>query len=310
MKNILVLTDFSIRADYAAKYALNIAQKIEADLILGHVIEPEKFLGDDRTLRLLKPDVFDLSDENKHMINELESYLQTTIIENKDLKDHKTKIKSVIKSGVFIDQVNNIIDENCVDFLIIGSRKSNSILRFIFGSKTHDLLDKIKCPVLLIPEGLAFKEVRSILYATDLPLNNKKALKILGDFARAFKAVININHISHNSFPIKKSENDIKSSLITQLSENYPEMIYHTVKSNDVTSGLLKIVKSTNIDVLVMVHRKYELLNGFLHKSLSKEMADKSFVPLLILPHFYAIDEALLSEDQLENFCFNTTVTR
>src|SRR5277367_4475636 len=37
MKTILVLTDFSIRADHAAHYALKLAQKIKANLLLCNI---------------------------------------------------------------------------------------------------------------------------------------------------------------------------------------------------------------------------------------------------------------------------------
>ena len=39
MKTILVLTDFSISADYAADYALALAQSIEANLLLCNIFE-------------------------------------------------------------------------------------------------------------------------------------------------------------------------------------------------------------------------------------------------------------------------------
>jgi hypothetical protein len=37
MKTILVMTDFTVRADNAAQYAVALAQKIEADLLLCNV---------------------------------------------------------------------------------------------------------------------------------------------------------------------------------------------------------------------------------------------------------------------------------
>ena len=37
MKTILVLTDFSINADYTAHYALKFAQKIKANLLLCNI---------------------------------------------------------------------------------------------------------------------------------------------------------------------------------------------------------------------------------------------------------------------------------
>ena len=47
MKTILVLTDFSINADYVAHYALKLAQKIKANLLLCNIYQvPE---GEEKT---------------------------------------------------------------------------------------------------------------------------------------------------------------------------------------------------------------------------------------------------------------------
>jgi len=49
MKTILVLTDFSINADHAAHYALKLAQRIGANLLLCNMYElPQDITTTDR----------------------------------------------------------------------------------------------------------------------------------------------------------------------------------------------------------------------------------------------------------------------
>ncbi len=310
MKKILVLTDFSIRAAYAAEFALHIAQTNDSEIILCHIIEPIKAVVNDTGISPLMPDVFDLENENMLQLKELENNLNQIMLSNGSAFKYNPCIKSMIKFGILIEDAQKLIDENKIDLLVIGSRRSNSISRFLLGSKTHTLLDSVSCPVLLIPEALKYHGIKNITYATDLPLNNRKALQYLGDFAKFFNATITVNYLTKNSFPVKKTDGEIKKSLNDQLGEGYPAILYHTLKGNQVVSGLVDMLSTSKVNILVMVHKKYKLMQGLLHASLSKKKADKSFVPLLILPNYFISEEALFTNNELEHFCFDTSDSR
>ncbi len=310
MKKILVLTDFSIRAAYAAEFALHIAQTNDSEIILCHVIELIRTVANDTGINPLMPDIFDLENESMLQLKELQNNLNQIILSNGSAFKYKPGIKSMAKFGILADDAQKLVDENNIDLLVIGSRRSNSISRFLLGSKTHKLLDSVNCPVLLIPEALKYDGIKNITYATDLPLNNRKALRYLGDFAKFFKATITVNYLSKHSSTITKTDEEIKRSLNEQLEEGYPNVLYHTLKGHQVIGGLVEMLGTSKVNVLVMVHKKYELMQGLLHASLSKKMADKSFVPLLILPNYFISEEALFTNSQLEHFCFDTSDSR
>lgn len=61
-----------------------------------------------------------------------------------------------------------MVIQNPIGLIVMSRPKSGKINRLFFGSDTHDLLDKVICPVLIIPVGLKFEPVNEITYATDL----------------------------------------------------------------------------------------------------------------------------------------------
>jgi nucleotide-binding universal stress UspA family protein len=287
MKSILVLTDFSEQANYVAEFAINIAITNKANLIFCHVI------GLDEFEKSIKPglqkdtygyeDTFDLTERLFHF-NQI-------VKENPGSISFSPKINCITEFGTFSDTAEKIVCANSADLVIIGSRHTNCVSRFQFGSQTYTLPDKIKCPVLLIPEGLKFEGIRMIMYATDLPLNNRKALQFLGDLAKPFNATVKVSHISKRSLPVKISDYSIGNSLNDQLGSGYSPVVYQTVKDDNLNAGLLQMIGDDHVSILALVHRKYQFLEGLFHESLSKLMPDKSAIPLLILPNSFISEE-------------------
>ena len=308
MKKILVLTDFSTGAAYAAEFAIHIARSTGASILIAHIIEPINQFVDDTVFDLIEKETDAIINENMIQLKKIEDNLNK-ILSAKGISNHQIEITKTVSFGKLSVNAKKLVEENSIDLVVVGSRKSNSLSRFFLGSKTHTLLDHIKCPILLIPESLKFEGIHNITYATDLPLNNKKALQFLGNFAKHFNAKITVNHLSKVSFPEKKSEETIEKSINDQLGDSYSPILYHTIKSNDVVLGLLETLGNHKVDILVMVHKKYQKLQGLLHVSLSKKMADHSFVPLLILPNSYVSEDDIFTDSQLDHFCFGTSDT-
>jgi nucleotide-binding universal stress UspA family protein len=65
---------------------------------------------------------------------------------------------------------------------------------------------------------------------------------------------------------------------------NYPKIYYRIIKQAKVEQGLDWLCENGQIDMLAMVHRKHDFLDGILNGSHSKKMADHITIPLLIYP--------------------------
>lgn len=303
MKTILVLTDFSLRARNAADYAMNIAIKNKANVILCHVMELTTPIPDNVDFNWPVPHHLFLKNECLNDIKDLSKSLENCIPRNADFKP---SISFISEFGRLSQVADKVIEEQSVDLVVIGSHKSNMVSRFFYGSHTHTLLNKLFCPVLLVPENLRFLGLSDIAYATDLTFNNTRVINYLMEFADPFKARIAVNHISLLEFPDKASDQVIALAINDQLGDKHPQVFYHDIKGAKVKKGLLEVLGSGRVDILVLVHKRYEFFEGLLHSSISMQMADDAKVPLLVLPFSYSIDIADISDEQLDNFCYQT----
>lgn len=163
MKSILVLTDFSSQAEYVAEFAIHIAIKNGSNLIFCHVMEVNDFN------KAVKPksDIHNIGYKNTFDLSERLDTFNKIAKKTAGASSFKPTINCIVEFGTFSDTAEKIVNDQSIDLVIIGSRKTNSLSRFQFGSQTYTLPDKIKCPVLLIPEGLKFEGIQMIMYASN-----------------------------------------------------------------------------------------------------------------------------------------------
>lgn len=296
MKAILVLTDFSSEANYVAEFAINLAITIQANLTFCHVLELDDQQNDEsHTSDRYKTgyrNMFDLSDQLELFKKMAKAY--------KDSSEFMPDIECIVEFGIFADTAAKIVAQKSIDFVMIGSRKSHSVTKFKFGSQTYTLPDKFKCPVLLIPQGSKFDGLKTILYASDLPVNNKKALQFLSDLAKPFKATVKVGHIAKKSQPVKMSLNISSDSLNHQLGRYYTKLVYQTLKDDDLGAGLERMIGKEKINILALAHRKYHFREGVFHASLSKLMSGAD-IPLLILPNSFISEDSTKVRRKVEN---------
>lgn len=286
MKTILVLIDFSIRAEFAAEFAMHMAMKNGANLLLCSAIEPHgpKAKLVDPSLHLPANEIFrnevlfDLTELGRRLLN---------LTPNQD-ELFTPIINYLADFGSIAEVVEKIDDIRSIHLVVMGSHKSYGITRFIYGSHTHTVLDKLNCPVLLIPESLQFHGINSIAYATDLTFDNDKVINYLVDFAGSFHATIAVNHIS----PLSPSAPDPATvHLQNHLDSFDPPIFYNNVKASNIKDSLLEMTGTGRADILTLVHKRYDFFERFFQPSMSKQIANIAKVPLLVLPNSFGMGE-------------------
>ncbi|MDF3078967.1 MAG: universal stress protein UspE [Sphingobacteriaceae bacterium] len=307
MKTIFVLTDFSDRAASAAEYALNVAIKSNANLLLLHAMELAAQITPGVEFTWPMADYNHVKNESVHELKALAHRLEVIAQENGNFVP---AITYLTEFG-FLDEVaQKTISEKNPDMVIIGAHKSSGISRLLFGSHTNTLLDKISCPVLLVPENLKFKGIKQISYATDLTFNNLKVVNYLADFAKPLDAGIAVNHIYSPAYPVTDAEQNIWFSLKEHMKLNHPRIAYRTITGENVKSTLQQITTSGLVDVLALVHKRYDFFDRIFHASISKQLAHTAIIPLLVLPYSFSMDVPDMTNEELDQLCFDNESSR
>jgi len=141
LDKILFATDFSESSDYAVDYALTLAKKFQARLIIIHVInEPVDLRG------FYVPHV---SFENleKEVEEGAEKMMQKFC--RIQLGDF-TEYESVIVPGIPYEEILKKADAENASMIVMGTHGRAGIDHLLFGSTAERVVRKAKCPVMTV----------------------------------------------------------------------------------------------------------------------------------------------------------------
>ena len=148
MKRILIPTDFSENSWNAIKYGLALFQDSKNTFYLLHVNPIPAYSGAGSSVRaasrmmdeaLLKSNKEDL-DEIITKIKELPFNTEHTFI-------------SYSTHDYFIDCIKREVQDKTIDLIIMGTKGASGIKEITLGSNTGDVITRVKCPLLAVPEN-------------------------------------------------------------------------------------------------------------------------------------------------------------
>jgi nucleotide-binding universal stress UspA family protein len=285
MKPILIPTDFSDSAENAAWYALHVARYMKTNIELCHafLVPAEYSMAGQPAFPAY--DYSTLKAETSAQLVDLARKL--------DEKNHAAAskysfhpgIKCISEAGVVPEIVGKLVEENPKQLVVLGMSGIGATAKFILGSSSRNLIEKGGFPLLLIPTGFVFNEIRKIAFATDLRAEDIEVLHSLAGFARYFDAEIIVAHVSdekrQSNEHLKKEDeflNDITSKV------NYNKIFFRRINNSKVSEGLDWLSAHGHIDMLVMIHRPLGFLDRLFRGSYTKNQADHIHIPLLVFP--------------------------
>ncbi len=277
MRKILIPTDFSENAINAIRYAVELFKYEQSDFFIIHAYADEVY--DDNTLVSRK--VFDeLKDAiRNNSDNELAKIFET-IQQVSPNPRHAYKMQSLF--GTLIDEVNDLVDKENIDVVVMGTKGKRNDRNLSFGSNTLQVLKYVKCPVLAIPSGYSYtKQPKKILFPTDYRLPFKRReLKLLYTLTKSFRSGINFLYISKfDKLSIRQEDN--KNFLSAALSES--ELMFHTVKAENLTTAINEFIKKNEIDFLVMINSRHSYLENILYQSTIDKIGLHIKIPFLVM---------------------------
>lgn len=274
MKTILVPTDFSDASRNATRYALNLAKSLNYKVLLFHVFNmPMLASGEFSTTEMI-----DLHELEQDHIQRLEEEVELLKKGTDVIIEHKSM------SGFTVDEIAGIEEREKPDLIVMGLSPSDRISEFVFGSTSTDVVKNSQTPVIIVPEASHFKEIKKIVFASDLRMEcEMKMHEPLKDMIEAFNSGIAIlNVVKEKSDKIGKDDG-VSGRRIEKYFENR-EHIYHFLENNDIIEGISEFIVSQHVDMVTMIPQKHNLIERLFKESNTRKMAFHVDIPLLTLP--------------------------
>jgi len=283
MKTILVTTDFSVPAENAARYALGIAKRIGADILLCNAIKiqmeaPIPFQG-----RVPLQDTIMRKNEVDEQLNFLADSLRADLGNVKG--GYLPLIESFSQIGVLQEVVKEIEINIQLSLIVMGVYGAPSMVRLFMGSNSKKILDITATPIILVPFSLFSPEIKRIAFATDLSHGDILRIQSLVEIAQPYNAellIVNIEAEKAGSEELKqKTEQFIN---VVAKNTSYPNISFQDIKSSDVDTGLDWLSKYGSVDLMAMVHYRSKMLERIFDASHTHNLASHINIPLLVFP--------------------------
>lgn len=275
---ILVPTDFSKNAQNAIDYAVAIADKSSAELVVLHAHQ----LID--TLSLTRKLLFE--EYNYSVARKLHDELEI-------LKKRIARVNPRIKVSAELsdNDARRAIAEasGSASLIVMGTQGASRFKKIFMGSTTASVIGNTSVPVLAIPRDYKWKTPVNILLATNCFEKDPGTLEMVFYFISLFEARLHIIVFTDIDTTGPEGLGDDKENL-----ENYRKTLQEEHKNIMIQSAHLKggnfeqavqqYVDEHAIDILAMITHKKSLLENIFHRSATRNMAYRTRVPLLAIP--------------------------
>jgi nucleotide-binding universal stress UspA family protein len=285
MKTILVLTDFSLRASHAAHYALRLAQKINANLLLCNVFHVPSREATNAQVTWPAEDFAIMEKNSSHDLRELTGRLNRQLKIEQAEGSFSPLITYCAKTGSLAEVMNEIVYSQDILMAVVSMHEGTGLNTFLLGNHTREIIDKADCPVLVVPYQVPFRAFSRIAFATDLSHNSIDVVHCLAGLAKYTNSEILITHVADQGSSDAEEHSVIKKYFNQVAAQvTYPNIYYRAVKSKSIVNGLDWLTENSDIDMLVLVHRKRNFLEKIFEGSVTQKMAEHTTTPMLVFP--------------------------
>ncbi|GAB3225746.1 hypothetical protein GCM10027454_22570 [Algoriphagus aestuariicola] len=274
---ILCPTDFSECSLNAIEFATKLGERLNAQLVLFHVLNLEDYLK-------LSP--LDQEGKNqKDFVKEKLVNLQKAVV-YEGIPNGLAGCEVDFQEGKIVSATLDYAKKMKADLIVAGTEGINELRSQIIGSRASRMVEQADRDILIVPRKVFFKPPRKFVYASDYMEEDKLAIQKVVEIAGLFDSEIDIVHVSFSQKAIDKSLH------IAMVDEIKPfvryEKINYVLKSyrDELALGLENYLQVAKGDILVTLSKKKSFFDQIFSKNLSKKMSYFLNKPLWVIKSF------------------------
>lgn len=273
---ILVPVDFSACSGNALEFALQLADKIKANIQVLHVPLFDSGVGENPVSFTLA-----IQERIRQSRKQMKHFTKKATESVRVYLDEDPSIQTSIELGKIEFTIRNVAASNEIDYIVMGTQGRKSTLNRYLGSMASNIVKNAPCSVIVIPENAEFNKEIDLGYATDFsedgPFEIWKAVKLFKPFQPEIKCF---------HFNAKQVDNvDKIKALKSFFAEAAPElnMKFYNLPVDNKLNYMTNFIENQNINMLVMYKPKRTFFESIFHKSYTQKMALHTNIPLLVL---------------------------
>jgi len=278
MKNILLPTDFSENSWNAIEYALKFFQNSQCHFYLLHVNRLSTLVESDASY--LPTQGVEEEFYTKPAKKQLRQFLKRISEQFPHNKNHK--FYALTDHNFFIESLRKHVDEKRIDMIVMGTKGATGLQKFIIGSNSGEVITKVPCATLVVPENARFTGITEIAFPTDFALSyDIRTLLPVTDILEKYRAALSIVHIGKKGKDLNISQQKNKELLEDYFSDD--DYSFYFLTNDKLEDAIQCFVESRKIDMIAMVAKNLNYFQRILFLPTVEEISYHTDVPFLVL---------------------------
>lgn len=269
MQSIVVAIDFSNISVHALEYAIPLANKFKADILMTWVdkISPSESLYPDTSNR-------NRMEARKRFEELIKTYSKRM---GKGLKlDFK------LRKGKIYHEIDHVAQQEKAGMIIAGTHGISGFEEYWIGSNAYKIVTYASVPVIVVRHDYPIKKgIAKILAPIDSSVETIQKLPYIVRLARMFKSEVHILGL-HNSHlkSIQRLAEKYVQQATSYLYANDVSFVEDSIVSNDITRGMLQYARDVEVDMIAIMMEQENPSNVYLGLH-SQQVISQSPVPIL-----------------------------
>jgi len=261
---------------YAAGMALNISAQIK---VLNVLLPPNYPMGMTDNSGL---GTFEIKRNQDRLVFESTEILKKHIEDITDKVSYHVFVDVISHIGLAAEKAHELVSNNKANMVVIEGQKDHGF--WLQTSSNMDIVEKVNCPVWIIPKGAVYKPFNEIIYATDYKKEDITSLKkLINTFPNYSPNIVALHITDSNDFEerIKKAGFVEMLQKQTAYKPLWVKAVYQS-KNDDLTELLNEYALKINADLLVLLKENKSFFKRIFNSSETKKILKNTQLPVLI----------------------------
>ena len=276
MNKILIPIDFSEFSENALEVAANLAKKFNAHLIVLHMLGlSEAIFTKDETQEFMEAQYY-----MKLAKKRFNAFLDKPFLKG-------IKVFEIVQNYKDFNEINNIVKEQDIDLVVMGSHGASGLSGLFVGSNTEKVVRTCEVPVLIIKKRSENFDIKDAIFASDFEVENITAYQT----GLKFFKMLGVNvHLVYINRPNQYFRNNIE---INEQIELFMSVAHHGDTTSDgkvtilndysIEEGVYNYAKMVKADIIALPTHGRKGLAHFFKGSIGEDIANRADLPVITI---------------------------
>lgn len=280
MKKLLVPVDYSNNSMKGLYWAIDLAEKISAEVILIHVEDMIADLSQKPYRTYNKYAVLLLKEEGTRF-----GYLKAKLMQEHPL----CKLSGEIIHGLPAEAISEYAQQHDIDLIVMGSKGAGALKRALLGSVTIDVINKTKIPVIVISGQYQPVPVDTVILLIDKFDLDQTIIRPIMEIAKTFNSTVQVINFTDNSIAAISDylHNNLQlKHFLKQLKPLYPGLNIkgRVVSAKEFEAAVREIIHQQKVGVITFLSQHKSWWERIFIGSVTLKMATALDIPVLCIP--------------------------